>query len=147
MQKISIVVVAFIAGLIFSFGLIVSGMVNPAKVLSFFDIAGGWDPSMALVMASALAVTFVGFKFVHRRSQPVLSPEYLLPKATDIDSHLLLGAGLFGLGWGLVGLCPGPALAALVYGGQSVGTFVFAMLAGVGAAKFVNRTYRKNATT
>ena len=141
MKYAIVVAIAFLSGLIFGFGALISGMANPAKVLSFFDIAGQWDPSLALVMASALAITFLGYQLVFRRPAPVLSTEYLLPGAKDIDRSIVIGAVLFGIGWGLSGLCPGPALAAMVHGGQSVATFVFAMLTGVATAKFVNRSY------
>ncbi|MGH1418014.1 MAG: DUF6691 family protein [Hyphomicrobiaceae bacterium] len=147
MHRFLVVIAAVFSGLIFGFGVIVSGMVNPAKVLSFFDVAGAWDPSLALVMASALAVTVVGFRVLHNNYKPVFAPDYFLPTAMDIDSRLVVGAGLFGLGWGLAGFCPGPALAALVYGGQSVATFVLAMLTGIVAAKFITRTNRKTITT
>ncbi len=140
MKNATVIIAAFLCGLIFGFGVLISGMANPAKVLSFFDVAGGWDPSLALVMASALAVTFLGYRLVLHRTHPVLTTDYVLPGATDVDGRLLFGAAVFGIGWGLGGLCPGPALSALIDGGQSVATFVFAMLTGVAVAKFVGRS-------
>lgn len=147
MKNASVIIAAFLCGLIFGFGALISGMANPAKVLSFFDIAGGWDPSLAVVMASAVAVTFLGYGLVLRRTGPALTADYLLPTARDVDSRLLLGVAVFGIGWGLGGLCPGPALSALIDGGQSVATFVFAMLTGVAAAKFVRRSNPPNAAS
>ena len=129
--------VALLAGILFGLGLAVSQMVNPAKVLGFLDIAaawrpvpGGWDPSLAFVMAGALAVTAVGFRLALRRPAPVFGTAFDLPRATAIDRPLLTGAAIFGVGWGLVGFCPGPALASLVFGLPQSFLFVAAMVAG-----------------
>ncbi len=121
----------FGSGLLFGLGLSVSAMVNPAKVIGFLDLAGNWDPSLALVMAGALAITLPSFQLILKRDRPLLESRFYLPTRTDVDRQLLGGALLFGLGWGLAGLCPGPALAALVTLNESIWLFVAAMLAGM----------------
>jgi uncharacterized membrane protein YedE/YeeE len=125
----------FLCGLIFGWGLLISGMMQPTKVLGFLDIlaipSGGWDPTLAVVMAAALAVSGAGFALVKRRERPVLAPQSLWPTRTGIDGPLLAGAGLFGIGWGLVGLCPGPALENLVTLSPPVIVFVAAMAASM----------------
>lgn len=133
-----------VLGLVFGLGLVLSGMVDPAKVLNFLDVAGTWDPSLAFVMMGAIAVTSVGYALVRRLGQPLLEPAFQFPKATDIDSKLLVGSALFGVGWGLGGLCPGPALTSLPL--AATGTFVFvpAMLAGVAAGTLVVRALHKS---
>jgi uncharacterized membrane protein YedE/YeeE len=118
-------------GLIFGAGLLISGMVQPTKVLGFLDILGAWDPSLAVVMAAALAVAMPGFRLANNRSRPWLAKHYFWPVKTGIDLPLVLGAGLFGVGWGLVGLCPGPAVASLATLSPSVIFFVVAMAAGM----------------
>ena len=128
------IVASLIAGLIFGLGLIVSGMSNPAKVLNFLDITGTWDPSLAFVMAGAVAVTFLGFKLVLRRKQPLFDTRFHVPGSTIIDLPLLGGSALFGLGWGLGGFCPGPALTALPLAATGTLVFVPAMLIGIYAA-------------
>lgn len=122
---------AFAAGILFGLGLAVSQMVNPAKVLAFLDIAGRWDPSLALVMAGALGVTFLGYRLVQRRPVPLAEPAFHLPTARDVDGRLIGGAALFGIGWGLVGFCPGPAVASLAYGASGSFIFVSAMIVGM----------------
>jgi uncharacterized membrane protein YedE/YeeE len=121
---------ALLAGLIFGLGLAVSGMVDPAKVLAFLDIAGRWDPSLALVMAGALAVSAVAFRIALRRPAPFLANRFELPRATVVDRNLIAGAALFGVGWGLVGFCPGPAFASLAFGLEKSLVFVLAMIVG-----------------
>src|SRR5262245_43954723 len=123
--------VALICGFIFGWGLLISGMVQPAKVLAFLDIFGDWDPSLAVVMAAALAVSAAGFALVKRRVRPLLEPQCLWPTKIDIDARLLTGSALFGVGWGLVGLCPGPALENLATLSPRVIVFVVAMAAGM----------------
>lgn len=130
-------VVSFIAGLLFAVGLIVSGMSNPSKVLNFLDVAGNWDPTLAFVMAGALLVTFPAFHFVLKRSAPLLSDRFYLPTRQQIDAPLVSGATIFGVGWGLAGLCPGPALTALGSGATSAFVFVAAMTAGALAHKYI----------
>ncbi len=122
---------SFICGLIFGFGLIISGMAQPTKVLNFLDLFGAWDPSLALVMASALSVGGVGYAFVRRRSSPLLAATVVWPSKTEIDARLIAGAILFGIGWGLLGLCPGPAVLDLATLSPKVIVFVIAMAAGI----------------
>lgn len=129
--------VAFLAGLLFAVGLIVSGMSNPAKVLNFLDIAGTWDPTLAVVMGGALLVTFPTFGWVLSRSAPLLCEQFQLPTRTRIDVQLLLGSAIFGLGWGLAGLCPGPALTSLATTAKPVVMFVAAMIAGMLACRYL----------
>jgi uncharacterized membrane protein YedE/YeeE len=118
-------------GILFGFGLIISGMAQPAKVLNFLDLAGQWDPSLALVMAAALAVSGMGYTLAKRRPAPYASASWSWPTNTAIDAPLLTGASLFGLGWGLVGLCPGPALVDILTLHPKVIGFVIAMAAGM----------------
>ncbi|WP_114944037.1 DUF6691 family protein [Microvirga calopogonii] len=122
---------AFASGLLFGLGLIVSQMVNPAKVLGFLDIFGRWDPSLALVMGGAVAVSALGTLIARRRGVPVLAPRLEIPTRRDLDPRLIGGAALFGVGWGLVGLCPGPALVGLTFGPWQVFVFVAAMIVGM----------------
>src|SRR3954470_1935448 len=118
-------------GLIFGAGLLVSGMVQPTKVLGFLDMFGAWDPSLAVVMAAALAVSVPGFMLASNRPRPWLAKQYFWPVKTGIDLSLVTGAGLFGVGWGLVGLCPGPALESLATLSPGVIAFVVAMAGGM----------------
>lgn len=122
---------AFVAGLVFGLGLIVSGMANPAKVLGFLDLAGRWDPSLALVMLGAIGVGLVAFYFAKKRKLSWLGAAMQLPSATHIDWRLLTGGLLFGVGWGLAGFCPGPAVVALGMGEWKAAVFVLAMLVGM----------------
>jgi uncharacterized protein len=123
--------VAFICGLIFGLGLVISQMSNPAKVLNFLDLAGAWDPSLCFVMGGAIAVAVVGFRLARRLKAPLVANSFHLPRRTEIDGRLLCGAALFGIGWGLVGFCPGPALTALGFGRWEPVLFVAAMVAGM----------------
>jgi len=131
------VLVALLAGLLFGAGLTVSQMINPAKVLAFLDFGGiadgTWDPSLALVMVGALVVTYTGYAFAFRRRRPVCTAGFSLPTNRQIDRRLLAGAVLFGAGWGLVGYCPGPAIAGLGLGATKTIIFVAAMVVGMGA--------------
>jgi uncharacterized membrane protein YedE/YeeE len=122
--------VAAILGIVFGVGLALGGMTSPAKVLAFLDVAGAWDPTLAFVMGGALAVTAPGFALARRRARPWLSASFALPTRADLDARLVGGAALFGVGWGLVGLCPGPALANLARGSAEIWLFVAAMAAG-----------------
>lgn len=122
---------AFLCGLVFGLGLLVSGMANPAKVLGFLDLAGRWDPSLAFVMAGAIALAAVGFRLARTRKTSVLGAPMQLPTATRIDARLVGGSLLFGVGWGLAGFCPGPALVNAGSGEPRAWLFVAAMLAGM----------------
>lgn len=133
---------AGLAGLLFGVGLIVSGMSNPAKVLGFLDLAGAWNPSLALVMAGAIGVGLLPFGIARRRVQSLLGAPMQLPTATQVDRRLIGGALLFGAGWGLAGYCPGPALASLAVGGGKPIAFTLAMLAGMGIYEWLNRAGR-----
>ena len=133
------IVTTLLAGLVFGLGLIISGMANPAKVLGFLDLAGRWDPSLALVMAGAIAVGFVAFAVVRTRMLSFLGTEMKLPTARHIDRSLIVGGLLFGIGWGVAGFCPGPALVALGMGESKAVVFVAAMLAGMGAFELLER--------
>jgi len=120
--------ISFISGLLFGLGLAVSNMLNPQRVLAFLDVFGTWDPTLAFVMGGALVITVPGFTKVLRRKKPLFTATFTLPMKTDIDMPLIVGAVLFGLGWGLVGLCPGPAIAALVSLDLNVVLFCTVML-------------------
>lgn len=122
---------AFACGLIFGFGLLISGMTQPTKVLGFLDLFGRWDPTLAFVMMGALAVSALGFAFARRRMRPLFAAESLWPTKTAIDRPLVIGSVMFGAGWGLVGLCPGPAVENLATLSPQVVGFVAAMLAGM----------------
>ncbi|MGW9819802.1 uncharacterized protein ACUXK4_002370 [Methylorubrum extorquens] len=122
---------AFAVGLLFGLGLLVSGMANPAKVLAFLDVTGRWDPSLAFVMAGAVAVSAAGTLVARRRSRPLLAPRLEIPTRRDLDPRLLAGAAVFGIGWGLIGLCPGPALTLLTVAPAQAATFVAAIVVGM----------------
>lgn len=130
--------VALFSGTLFGLGLAVSGMVDPAKVIGFLDIAGHWDPTLALVMGGALLVTIPTFRLILKRSRPVLADDFELPTKKEVDARLLGGAALFGVGWGLSGFCPGPAVTALASGLMPVFAFVGAMVAGMALYKWIS---------
>lgn len=130
---------ALLAGLVFGLGLTVSQMVNPAKVLAFLDVLGDWDPSLAFVMGAALVVTAIGYRLVWTGQRPVFADQFQIPANRSIDIRLALGAVLFGVGWGLVGLCPGPAIAAISIGGAEAIGFLAAMAAGMALFEMFNR--------
>lgn len=121
----------FAAGLIFGIGLVISGMSDPAKVLNFLDLFGQWDPSLAFVMGGAVAVSFVGYRLAWRRERPVLMEKFEIPSSNQIDRKLLTGATLFGIGWGIGGFCPGPALTSVPLAAPGTLAFVPAMLLGM----------------
>ncbi len=121
---------AAIAGALFGLGLTISGMTNPQKVLNFLDVFGTWDPSLLLVMAGAVLITLGAFRLVLRADRPLFHPQFHLPTRTDVDARLLLGAAVFGVGWGLAGYCPGPGLAALATGYVDPAIFVIGLVAG-----------------
>jgi uncharacterized membrane protein YedE/YeeE len=122
---------ALIAGLLFGIGLCLSGMTDPSVVIGFLDVAGAWNPQLLLVMAAGVPVTFIGYRLAFRRAQPLFSDVFSLPTKKDIDTRLLGGAALFGVGWGLSGYCPGPVTASLAGGNNDVLIFVAAMLIGM----------------
>jgi uncharacterized membrane protein YedE/YeeE len=128
---------SFFIGLLFGLGLVVSQMINPQKIVGFLDVAGNWDPSLLVVMAAALVTTFAGYRLVLSRPKPVFESGFQLPAKTVIDRPLLIGAGIFGAGWGLAGLCPGPGITAAAVGGIAPWAFVAAMLAGMWAQRLV----------
>lgn len=133
------ILVQFVVGLIFGLGLIVAGMANPAKVLNFLDLAaipaGRWDASLLFVMAGGIAVTMLGYRLAFTRTHPLLAERFALPGATRPDARLVTGAVLFGIGWGLAGFCPGPALVAALTGGVPALIFLATMFAGMALAR------------
>jgi len=133
---------ALLSGLLFGLGLGVSEMVNPQKVLGFLDVSGSWDPSLMLVLGAGLFVTIVTFRPITRMAKPVFDVDFSLPTSTAIDIKLIGGAILFGIGWGLVGYCPGPAIASLAYGEIESGIFLGAMFIGL----YADRLYRRPTT-
>ena len=130
---------SLLAGLVFGLGLILSGMANPAKVLGFLDLAGAWDPSLAFVMAGAIAVGLFAFAIARSRTVSYLGLDMKLPTAREIDRRLIGGSVLFGIGWGIAGFCPGPGLVALGMGELKAFVFVVAMLAGMGLFELLER--------
>ena len=130
---------ALIAGLIFGTGIAVSGMINPAKVLNFFDIAGTWDPSLIFVMGAALLVAVIGYRLVLKRPRPVFDIMFHLPTRRDLDPALIGGSAIFGIGWGIAGFCPGGALPALGLFQPDAVIFVGAMIAGITIARRLRR--------
>ena len=133
------ILVQFAIGLVFGLGLVVAGMSDPGKVLDFLDVAaiasGGWDASLAFVMAGAIAVALPGYRLVLRRRAPLIAERFQLPTATEIDAKVVVGPAIFGIGWGLAGICPGPAFALLASGGAAAWLFAAAMFAGMAAAR------------
>jgi len=130
----------FAAGLLFGLGLVISGMVNPAKVLNFLDVAGTWDPSLAFVMAGAIAVTLPGYRLVTRNNRPLFESRFHIPALRDIDARLVGGAAIFGAGWGLGGFCPGPAVTSLALAAEGTLVFVAFMLAGMWVARLQRKS-------
>ena len=128
-----------IVGLLFGLGLLISGMADPAKVQNFLDVLGTWDASLAFVMAGAVVTTFMGYRLAQRRPAPLLSPNFAVRSSSPLDRPLLIGAGIFGVGWGLTGFCPGPAMVSLPLLARGTLLFVPAMLAGIIAARLLAR--------
>ncbi|MGR3660596.1 MAG: DUF6691 family protein [Paracoccaceae bacterium] len=128
-------VVTYLIGLIFGVGITISGMSNPAKVLNFFDVFGTWDPSLGFVMGGALIVTAIGYRLVFRRPAPVFDAAFVVPTSRVIDTRLVVGSAVFGIGWGIAGFCPGGALPALGTGRPEVLIFFAALVAGIFLAK------------
>ncbi len=134
----------FIVGLLFGWGLLISGMTDPAKVIGFLDLAGSWDPSLALVMGGAIAVGFFAFGAAKKRTSNFLGGALHLPTSRDLDKRLLLGALLFGAGWGLAGFCPGPGIVSMAAGQPKAMVFVVAMLAGMLVFEWIDRLGRRS---
>ena len=132
------ILVQLAAGLLFGIGLVVSGMANPAKVLSFLDFAGTWDPSLAFVMGGAVAVAALGFRAVLARPKPIFAEAFQLPAPRTIDARILVGPAIFGIGWGRSGFCPGAALASLGLGASGTLAFLAAMMVGMAAARHLS---------
>lgn len=135
-------IASLVAGLIFGIGLLLSGMANPAKVLNFLDLAGHWDPSLAFVMGGAVAVGLLGYRLALRLEKPVSADKFHVPVARPIDRILVIGAAIFGVGWGLIGFCPGPALVSLTLGAPATLVFVPAMLVGITLAAWIKKPRR-----
>jgi uncharacterized protein len=135
------IVVQFLIGLLFGTGLVIAGMSDPQKVLNFLDLAaiptGGWDPSLAFVLGSAVLTTFIGYRIVLRRDRPLFDTHFHLPGKSEIDTPVIVGPAIFGIGWGLAGFCPGPAFTALGTGSTQAITFSIAMLAGMVGARWL----------
>ena len=127
------------SSLLFGLGLAMSGMINPAKVIGFLDVAGHWDPTLAFVMGGAVLIGLPLFPWVLRHERPLLESCFRLPATTAIDRRLIVGAAIFGIGWGMVGICPGPGFAGLVSGVPAIALFVVAMLAGMGIFRLIHR--------
>lgn len=143
MKNISSYMASLVSGLIFGLGLLFSGMANPDKVIGFLDLAGAWDPSLAFVMGGAIVVGLFAFTVSKKRTQSFLGEPIRMPTANDIDKKLIVGGILFGLGWGLGGFCPGPALVSITTLDPKVLIFVGAMLAGMLAVELYNRSQAK----
>jgi uncharacterized membrane protein YedE/YeeE len=136
------VLINLVAGVVFGLGLLISGMADPAKVQNFLDLAGTWDPSLAIVMGAAVVVTFIGYRLVFRRQGPLLAPAFRRPARREIDLGAVLGAAVFGIGWGLSGFCPGPAVVSLALLANGTLVFVPALLAGIALARALVRPGR-----
>ena len=131
-------IVSLLGGLVFGIGLIVADMTNPAKIQNFLDIFGTWDPSLILVMGGAVAVTMPAFMYLKKLKRPLFAEDFGWPSRTDLDPKLITGSAIFGLGWGLGGFCPGPALTALPSGSTGTALFVVSMLAGIWASNLLD---------
>jgi uncharacterized membrane protein YedE/YeeE len=138
-----ILLVAFGAGLLFGVGLIVAGMANPAKVLGFLDLAGNWDPSLAFVMGGAILIGLAAFRFAGARERSLLGAAMHMPASRQVDRRLVLGGLAFGIGWGLAGYCPGPALASVAAGGVKPLVFTLSLVAGMGLFELFERLPRR----
>ncbi|MHB1948494.1 MAG: DUF6691 family protein, partial [Gammaproteobacteria bacterium] len=136
-------IISFICGLLFGCGLTISNMINPSKIQNFLDVTGNWDPSLAFVMFSALVVTWIGYKFVLRKKRPEFTENFFLPTKKSVDKPLILGSALFGIGWGLAGYCPGPAITALGLGIMDAVYFVVGMIASACIFPIFSFLYRK----
>lgn len=134
------IIVGLVSGVIFSFGLVYSGMTNPAKVIGFLDIFGAWDSSLAFVMGGAVCFNLISFHFIFKRKNPIFEKSFDLPAKKDVDNKLLIGATVFGVGWGLIGICPGPSIVNLVTLHLNSFLFVASMIVGMLVFKLLNST-------
>ena len=137
----------FVVGLLFGLGLLLSGMTDPGKVLGFLDLIGPWDPSLALVMGGAIAIGVIAFALAKKRTVSFLGGAMRLPMSSEIDRRLIVGAAMFGAGWGLAGFCPGPALVSLASGQPKAAIFVVAMLVGMFAFELIDRRVQASIQT
>jgi uncharacterized protein len=133
------ILIALISGIVFGIGLTIADMTNPAKVQNFLDIVGSWDPSLIFVMGGGVIVAFIGFRLIRMRQRPLLAEQFYFPTAERIDGRLIAGSALFGIGWGLSGFCPGPAIAGLAWANPQVFIFVAAVAAGAMLVKWFAR--------
>jgi uncharacterized membrane protein YedE/YeeE len=133
------IIISYILGVLFSIGLSVSGMVNPDKVLGFLNVFGEWDPALAFVMGGAVIVNLLFFRMVLKRKNPLLGGEFSLPTSNEVDWRLILGSTLFGIGWGLGGICPGPGIANLFTGNTQIIAFIVAMVVGMLTFKLIDK--------
>ncbi|WP_233859602.1 YeeE/YedE family protein [Paraburkholderia sp. HD33-4] len=140
------IAISFVCGLLFGFGLLLSGMANPANVLGFLDIAGRWNPSLAFVMIGAVAVAAIGFAIARRRDRSLLGLPMQIPASARVTRRLILGSCVFGVGWGIAGFCPGPALVALGLGSAKAWLFVAAMIAGMAVFEWLERHRQAGST-
>ena len=136
---------AYLSGLLFGIGIVLSGMANPAKVLNFFDIAGAWDPSLAFVMGGALGVTAIGYRIILKEPRPVYDTMFHIPTRRDLDARLIGGSLTFGIGWGIAGFCPGGALPVVSTGNPGVLIFVAALVAGILLARLAQNVMTRRA--
>ena len=141
-QKKLSLIAALASGIIFGLGMAISGMTNTERVQGFLDLAGAWDPTLAFVMAGGMIVTFIGYKFVLKNPAPLFDDTFHIPTRRDIDKPLIIGGVLFGAGWGLVGYCPGPAIAGISYGYLATLTFIPAMIVGLLLAKPLGKIFK-----
>ncbi|MBT5457359.1 MAG: YeeE/YedE family protein [Rhodospirillaceae bacterium] len=141
------VIVAGLAGILFGVGLTVSAMINPAKVLGFLDLAGNWDPSLAFVLAGATGIAALAFRTILKRDKPVLSDGFQVPTVSAIDRPLVWGSAVFGIGWGIVGLCPGPTFSTLLQGRWETGLIFSAMIVGMAVHRLLRRVVSRNQAT
>ena len=132
-------ITALIIGAVFGIGLAISGMLNPIKVVGFLDVSGDWDPSLAFVMGGGILVNVIGHRFVMKRKAPIQCATFSMPTSTNIDKPLVIGSVIFGVGWGLAGLCPGPVVASLLLNGQAMLPFFGLMIAGLLVGRIVMR--------
>ena len=132
-------IIALLVGIIFGVGLIIAQMTNPSKIIGFLTFGENWDPSLLFVMASAVFISFFAFSLAKKKNKTLLNLDFELPKRTDIDSSLIVGSALFGIGWGMIGFCPAPAIVSLAFGNSQILLFVISMLAGTYLVKIIKK--------